>query len=399
MRVTGSDRRGEERERIVVICTRYLGDTLLAIPFLRNLRAAHPEAVIEAVASGAALQALANCPSIDALLAWPDATGVVRRAAWLRSRRYSRCYLLKRSLSAALISALAGIPHRIGFATDCAGLLLSRAVPVPAGRHQAERYLDLLRAEGVEIDDARNENWIDGESERSVAPLLATLPAGRPRVLLAIRGTDAARFWPDPAWARLVNWLVTDRGCEIVLCGAATDVAAHDVLRAAMPADVAAHVHDFSLALSLRQAAALAARMDLCIGIDTGLVHLAASFAVPVVVLVGPTDPNQWSPWGTRHEVVRAERLVRSPLTRLQARFRGGRKDSLRWPVGRARMDEIGVETVMERVVPLLQAAAATRRDVRTIDLRTGSFRYGVAAALAPDAAALPATKPLAHAH
>jgi heptosyltransferase-2 len=394
----GSSGRCPERERIVVICTRYLGDTLLAIPFLRNLRAAHPGAVIEAVASGAAFQSLADCPYIDALLAWPESAGIVRRAAWLRSRRYARCYLLKRSLSAALIGGLAGIPQRIGFATECAGPLLSRAVAVPRGRHQAERYLDLLRAEGHAIDDGHNENWVDAESDRTVAPLLATLPADRPRVLLAIRGTDGRRFWPDAAWARLVTWLVTERDAEIVFCGAPHDADAHAAVRAAVPAHVSAHIHDFSLRLSLRQAAAVAARMDLCVGIDTGLVHLAASFAVPVVVLVGPTDPNQWAPWGTRHEVVRAEHLVRTPLARLRAWMPGRRPPALRWPQGRGRMDEIPVADVMARIAGLLPEPAP-RPELRTLDLRSGSFRYEVTATLPADAADEPATKPLAQAH
>ena len=55
---------------------------------------------------------------------------------------------------------------------------------------------------------------------------------------------------------------------------------------------MATHVHDFSTAVPLGDAAALAARMDLCLGVDTGLVHLASSVGVPAVVLVGPTDPE-----------------------------------------------------------------------------------------------------------
>jgi hypothetical protein len=53
--------------------------------------------------------------------------------------------------------------------------------------------------------------------------------------------------------------------------------------------------------------------MDLCLGVDTGLVHLAASHDVPVVVLFGPTDPNRWSPWTARATVVRSAQ-VRRPL-------------------------------------------------------------------------------------
>jgi hypothetical protein len=118
-----------------------------------------------------------------------------------------------------------------------------------------------------------------------------------------------------------------------------------------------------------------------------------------VVVLVGPTDPNQWAPWGTRHEVRRSERLARTPLARLRSLLRGSRRDSLRWPLGRGRMDEIDVAGVMPRVAMLLPAVEPAGAGIRTLDLRSGRFRYEVTAAVTADAAVLPATKPLAQAH
>jgi ADP-heptose:LPS heptosyltransferase len=50
--------------------------------------------------------------------------------------------------------------------------------------------------------------------------------------------------------------------------------------------------------------------MDLCVGVDSGLPHIAASHGVPVVALFGPTDPRQWHPWKTASEVVCASRAA-----------------------------------------------------------------------------------------
>jgi ADP-heptose:LPS heptosyltransferase len=50
--------------------------------------------------------------------------------------------------------------------------------------------------------------------------------------------------------------------------------------------------------------------MDLCVGVDSGLPHIAASHGVPVVALFGPTDPRQWHPWKTASEVVCAGRTA-----------------------------------------------------------------------------------------
>jgi ADP-heptose:LPS heptosyltransferase len=45
--------------------------------------------------------------------------------------------------------------------------------------------------------------------------------------------------------------------------------------------------------------------MDLAVGIDTGLLHIAASFHVPIVALFGPLEPRRWHPWDTPHTIVR----------------------------------------------------------------------------------------------
>lgn len=58
--------------------------------------------------------------------------------------------------------------------------------------------------------------------------------------------------------------------------------------------------------------------MDLAIGIDTGLLHLAASFHVPIVALFGPLEPWRWHPWDTKHTILRPTDLSGpSPLLRL----------------------------------------------------------------------------------
>lgn len=409
----GDSRHAEER--ILVVCTRYIGDTVLAIPFLRNLRRAFPGATIDVCAEGAAREVLGDCPYVDRFATWKRPTGkrslatslasIRSQAAWLAGRRYSRVYLLKRSLSAGLLAALAGIPKRIGLKGD-GSFFHTRSVAVPRGRHQADRYLDLLRAEGIPVDDGHAENWTAADTRDRVATLLARLPADRPRVFVAVRSTNDKKHWPAERWAALVEWLVERRGTEVILCGGRGDLPAHDALRADVGHDVAAHVHDFTSDLSLREAGALTAEMDACVGVDTGLVHMAASHGVPVAVLFGPTNPNQWSPWTARAVVVRSSQVRQSLADKLAA-WRSPRPTA--WPLGEASMKDIGVEDVVVAVTSLLPEHTPARTPttapepitatapLRTLDLREGSFRYEVVARDA--AAALPATKPLAQAH
>jgi heptosyltransferase-2 len=392
--------------RILVVCTRYIGDTVLAIPFLRNLRRAFPDAMIDVCAEGGARAVLADCPYVDELVAWWRPTGrrsvarslaaIRTQAAWLRSRGYDRAYLLKRSLSGSLLATLAGIPHRVGFAADGRALLTTAIAP-SRGRHQAARYLDLLRADGLPVDDGRNESWITPAAAGRAGEVLAALPHGRPKVFLAVRSTAKEKHWPLDRWAMLITRLVHERRCELVLCGGSDDIPTHDALRQAVGPTVAAHVHDLTAEVSLRETGALLARMDLCVGVDTGLVHLAAAHDVPVVVLFGPTDPNRWSPWTPRATVVRSARIRRPIRDRLGVSPGRGVHA---WPFGVASLEDIPVAAVFDSAATFLAEPAPPA--IRTLDLRAADFRYEVlagSAARAAVAAAEPATKPLAQAH
>jgi ADP-heptose:LPS heptosyltransferase len=50
--------------------------------------------------------------------------------------------------------------------------------------------------------------------------------------------------------------------------------------------------------------AALLARVDVYLGNDSGVSHLAAALGVPTVAIFGPTDPRIWAPRGPRVTVL-----------------------------------------------------------------------------------------------
>lgn len=396
-----------EPTRILVVRNRFIGDTMLAVPFLRNLRRRFPNAVIDVLCESGADPLLADCPYTDELLPWrrPPRVGrvvrgsfgnVVENARWIRRRRYDRVYLLKRSLSSVLLAWFAGIPWRVGF-QSIGSSLLSRTVPVVPSRHQAELFLDLLRCEGIAVDDGRNECWTTEESVGRADALLAGIAAERPRVFLAPQSTDEHRLWPLDRFARIIDWLVADRGCEVFLCGGPADRPVHEALRRIVSAGSAQRVHDYSASLSLRDVGGLLARMDLCLGVDSGLNHIAAANGVPVVVLAGPTDPNRWHPWKTTSEVVKAE-----PVRQRRFRRRRLLDAALPWNPEPASMKAISIEHVrdaVDRLLPVPRSGNSAAPPLRVVDLRQGASRYEVWESPRHAPAAEPATKPLAHAH
>ncbi|MFM7521786.1 MAG: glycosyltransferase family 9 protein [Planctomycetota bacterium] len=360
---------GGRDERILVVRTRYVGDTVMAIPFLRNLRTRYPEARIEVLVEKVSGAVLADCPYHDGLVSWDLPrpghrlapvllTNQFRLAACLRERRYTRAYVLKRALSSILPVWLAGIPHRVGFAGGGRAAFLSRSVAIPPHRHEVELFLDLLRADGIAIDDGRNENWVSEAGRETAAALESLIPAGRKRVFLSPKSTSWQREWPEGRWGALVARLVRERDCDVVFCGSPVQMPFHrQIVERAGPL-AARHSHDWSQRVSLAHLGALLARMDLCIGVDSGPVHVAASHGTPVVVLVGPTDPNHWCPWDAPAVVVRG--ALKQPRRRPKPAT-----SALRWEPGEATMESIPVAAVWDAALGLLTAPATERPRLR----------------------------------
>jgi heptosyltransferase-1 len=62
-----------------------------------------------------------------------------------------------------------------------------------------------------------------------------------------------------------------------------------------------------AMATTIAELIALCRRARLCIGGDTGPVHLAAALGVPVVAMFGPTDPARNGPYSKHAIVLRSD--------------------------------------------------------------------------------------------
>lgn len=296
------------RKRILVMRYRFIGDTLLTVPFLRNLRAAHPEAVIDVLVGPNSGELLRDCPYINDLICY-DTTrkhryenpgqGERRKSFWsylglIRQRRYDTAFVLKRSFSSAALAFLAGIPERIGFDTEGRGLMLTRRVRYDRQKPEAECFLDVLRAADVPVRDSHLEAWWN-EAEAEKAGQVLKKTAGR-HVVLHLTSSNRAKQWPETHSQAFAQWLLSRPDTHVHCLGAAGDQPQYEALRQKLPVEDRSRLHIHCGALSLNESMAFLSRMDGVIGVDSGTLHMAAAARVPVVALFGPMDERKWAP-------------------------------------------------------------------------------------------------------
>jgi len=284
-------------EAVIVRLPNWLGDTVMAVPALRALRAALPEARIGAAGPWASL--LGGQGLADVLVAYPrEWSGRLRAADAVRDLGPSIAVLLPNSIEAALAALYWRARRRIGFATDGRRWLLSDPVPLPPRRrHQVDEYLMLverLGATAAEREPRLSAPPQDSEERRRARAALAE--AGVPSSGRRIGIHLGAAFGPSKLWPveRVVELcrLVRGRGGVPVLLGAPEDADTAEAVIAAAPAASLVGRDDRSLL------SAVLAEIDALVCGDTGVAHLAAALGTPVVALFGPTDPRLTAPRG-----------------------------------------------------------------------------------------------------
>jgi heptosyltransferase-2 len=213
--------------------------------------------------------------------------------------RFAEAWLLPNSFRSAIVPFLAGIPERMGYATDGRAALLTRPLPPPSRTgHQLRDYDALLGSRGIEPDtDPPMLAVPEPARERAEAALsragLATA-AGDLVVLAPGAAFSWTKRWPPDRFGRLGREL-SARGfsAAIAIGPGETDLAsAVSEAAGARPPTLGADLDPVELA-------AVLARARVVVTNDSGPMHLAAAVGTPVVALFGPTDPGRTGPTGS----------------------------------------------------------------------------------------------------
>jgi heptosyltransferase-2 len=305
--------KSKERKRILVLRYRFIGDTILTVPFLRNLRRAEPDARIVWVVAPGSSDVVRGIPYVDDMVYWDpvtihaDSRGGHRTLAakWafikeLRKERFDKVYVLKRSLSSAIIALLTGARERIGFDTEGRGILLTKRVPYRHDQHEALNFLDVLRADGIRVADDYLEFWTTPEEDAAAAKLLADAGVSDRQRLVAIHpfSANVRRGWPLENFAGLAAGF-RHEGCATIVLGAPGDRKHLDPVR-----ELFGETVDLVGKCPLRVTMALLKRCSLFVGNDSGVMHLAAASGVPLLALFGPQSPVKFGPWSERAVVL-----------------------------------------------------------------------------------------------
>ena len=302
--------------RVVVLSPNWLGDAVMALPAIADIKRHFASAHLVVAARRSVADVFRLSPAVDDVLtlAWGGRLLRTRslRAdlASLREAGASTAILLPNSFASAWMVRQSGVEQRWGFASDFRAALLSRAVRRPRGSmHQAAYYQHLVRELGIPSGPLEPALVV-----RDVPAAVARLPievreAGESRPLVTLAPGAAygtAKRWIPAHFARLVTMVIA-QGARCVLVGSGGDRETTQWIHRMLGERERAETFDLAGRTSLSELAGVMSLSRVFVSNDSGAMHMASALGVPVVALFGPTREYETAPIarpGRRAEVL-----------------------------------------------------------------------------------------------
>jgi heptosyltransferase-2 len=229
--------------------------------------------------------------------------GFLRFCSTIRKHEFDLAILFQNAIEAAIMAFLAGVPGRAGYRSDGRGFLLTHPVPLQVEDkflHHTDYYLEMLRKLGVVGEQKQLRlNCTDIENKWAEEML------GKERWVAVNPGAaygDAKRWFPE-RFALVGDRLQEEFGVRLVLTGGPNEVR--------IGSDIESFMANKPLNMigktTVRQLMALLSRCALVVTNDSGPMHIAAAFGVPIVAVFGPTDHTTTSPLAEDASIVRKE--------------------------------------------------------------------------------------------
>jgi ADP-heptose:LPS heptosyltransferase len=317
-------RKPSRPERILLLRLERIGDLLMALPAIADVRAFAPDAVIDLVVGtwnrdlAGAIAPVTSVRTLDA--AWlareggglgvPALLGAARQ--W-RRERYDLAINFEPDVRSNLLLAAAGAAWTAGYESGGGGPLLDVALDYDPRTHTTDNARRLVASVFGQMTPRGYRSALAVPSSAHAVAAARLAGATGPLVGVHVNGGRAIKQWDPERFGDVARRLIESARATIVLTGGPGDRTLVDQVAAMLPG----RVIDVAGDLDLLSVAAILQRLDLLVTGDTGPMHLAVAVGTPVLAVFGPSDPARYAPRGSSDRVVRID-LPCSPCNRIR---------------------------------------------------------------------------------
>ncbi|MCD6291778.1 MAG: glycosyltransferase family 9 protein [Anaerolineae bacterium] len=352
-------------QRILAVKLADMGDALLCTPALRALRRTYPHARLDVLATPHTVPLIEHTGLADRVIPFPKHVYDNPHSIW-RPDRWLALGRLYAMLRLSHYDAVALFHHLSTWygAFKWQLLVAATRAPLVAGldngrgqgwltrpvrdlgfgkRHEVEYALAVSRALGANTDDASLTLPPFADEGQRAAKLLDDIQGPYVVIHAGSGGYSRARRWDPQKFAVVADALADRLSVPIVIVGTKADDGAKVTAAMHHPA------RDLQGETDLADLVSVLRRGSLFIGVDSGVMHLAAAVGIPIVAIFGPSNHRAWAPWAPSQRV----RIVRLGIPCSPCSYIGTRVGARDGCPQRLCMTGLTPETVVEAALEL----------------------------------------------
>ena len=310
-------------DKILITRLSAIGDVIHALPTAYALRQEYPNAQIDWLVEAKAYPLVQLNPYLDNVILLPrkewremlnkDVVDTVKSFfsffKSLKKEKYDINLDLHGLFKSALSGYLAGPGLRMGPADgrEMSTFFYEAKIDIPdKTMHKIERNLHLASALGAETDVIDYGLKMTPVIKSRVSRLFEAEEIAEDKKMVVINPftTWESKNWFLDRYFKLANKLI-EEGYFVLFTGAPSDREDIDEFKTKEKKSYS----NLAGKTDLQELAEVYNRAHLYIGGDTGPTHLAAAVGLPVIALMGPTDPETHRPYGDKHTVIQDNSL------------------------------------------------------------------------------------------
>ena len=298
-------------QKILMLRLDHIGDVVMTSPAFTSVRERFPEAKIILLTDTIGRQLFGKDPRIDQVLVynWPwvhqkknnhFTTAKVRELfSLVRSLRRENIDLLidfRGDLRfIALFGVLAGAKARVSNSRCGDSSLLHFSSHYDVSKHEVKRSLSILECFGPPAGPDRPRIYLEAQEIPAIRKKTEHLTGSAFPAKLAViapYSSKDVKSWPAAYFREVISGLGRD-GFTVIIAGTKDDRDDSERMIEGLPGNI----YSFAGETSIRELAALVSVASVVIGVDTGVLHIAACFDVPVVAIFGSTRSVEFRPY------------------------------------------------------------------------------------------------------
>lgn len=310
-------------KNILIVVRHQMGDMLCAVPMMRSLRSFYPEAHISLVTKGSIkfneIFTGNNSPVdevhlyehgfenyldlVKKLREKPIDLAIVPATVSYSATNHMLAYYSNAKIRVG-VKSMDYLPNKVNYLLNVKNDFLWDTKKI----HQIERNLDIIRQINIEVSETKIRLFVKPENEAFADEFFRENFSDISRPVIGFH-TGAAKIqnvWPQEKFAELAKSLYNKYNAYFYISEGPSD---------------SEYVKEFISCFSrsgnvikpvvhkgdLMNTAAIIKKLSLFVSNDTGIMHLAAGFDVPLVGLFGSTKAYEWGPLGDKKASIQAK--------------------------------------------------------------------------------------------